>query len=380
MTPLPVSALPFPPIYPGATIGIVGGGQLGRMTAQAAARLGYRVHILCPEDDSPAIQVAQAATIAAYDDAEALKRFADSVDVATFEFENIPSETAAALAHLIPVRPSPGCLAVAQDRIVEKTFLNKHGAPTTPFAAVNSAAELDQALETLGRPAVLKTAVLGYDGKGQVMIAKETDAAAGFAKMGMARGILEAFVEFDSEISVIIARQDPDHMAAFEPAENHHVHHILDTTIAPAPISPELAHQAIAIAEAIAEGLDLVGLLAVEMFVTPDQKLLVNEIAPRPHNSGHWTIDACITSQFEQFVRAICGLPLGNPSRHSNAVMRNLIGDDVEQINELVSDPDTKIHLYGKKEARPGRKMGHVTKLYPLERSSSPSILPFGGS
>jgi 5-(carboxyamino)imidazole ribonucleotide synthase len=362
-----VTALPFPPINPGATIGIVGGGQLGRMTAQAASRLGYRVHILCPEKDSPAAQVSTNTTIAAYDDAEALARFADVIDVATFEFENIPVEAAAQLAAKVPVRPSPKCLEVAQDRVIEKNFLNQNGAPTTPFVPVGSPAELAQALETLGRPAVLKTAVLGYDGKGQVMIGADTDAEAAFNEMGMDRGILEAYVKFDSEISVIIARQDRDHLVAFEPAENRHVNHILDTTIAPAAISPELTHQAITIAEAIAQGLDLVGLLAVEMFVTPDEKFLVNEIAPRPHNSGHWTIDACITSQFEQFVRAICGLPLGNPSRHSNAVMRNLIGDDVERIADLIADPDAKVHLYGKDEARPGRKMGHVTRLYPLD-------------
>lgn len=367
----------FPAIYPGATIGIVGGGQLGRMTAQAAARLGYRVHILTPEKDSPAAQVATEATVAAYDDAGALKSFAKAIDIATFEFENIPLEVAEALAALVPLRPSTHCLAIAQDRVREKSFLNAQGVPTTPFAAVGSAQELARALETIGRPAVLKTATLGYDGKGQVMIEADTDAAAAFAQLGAARGMLEAFVDFDSEISVILARLDRDRVAAFDPVENRHRHHILDTTIAPAPITAELGRQAIAMAEAIAEALDLVGLLAVEMFVTPDHKLLVNEIAPRPHNSGHWTMDACITSQFEQFVRAICGLPLGNPSRHSNAVMRNLIGDDVEKVQELMADPDTKIHLYGKAEPRPGRKMGHATKLYPVD-TGAPKIPLFG--
>lgn len=367
--------LPFPPIEPGATIGIVGGGQLGRMTAQAAARLGYRVHILTPEKDSPAAQVATETTIADYDDATALEGFADAIDVATFEFENIPTATAEALATRVPLRPSTDCLAVAQDRVQEKTFLNANGTPTTPFAAVTSAEELAQTLDTIGRPAVLKTSTLGYDGKGQVMIDADTDIAAAFAEMGAARGILEAFVPFDSEISVILARQDNDHAAAFEPVENRHRHHILDTTIAPAPIPPELGHQAMAMAETIANSLDLVGLLAVEMFVTPDQKLLINEIAPRPHNSGHWSIDACVTSQFEQFVRAICGLPLGNPSRHSNAVMHNLIGDDINRVNDLIEDPDTKIHLYGKAEARPGRKMGHATKLYPLDAGGSKAPL-----
>ena len=370
--------LTFPAIYPGATIGIVGGGQLGRMTAQAAAGLGYRVHILTPEQDSPAAQVAAEATVAAYDDADALESFAKAVDVATFEFENIPLEMAEALAALVPLRPSADCLAIAQDRVREKSFLNSKGTPTAPFAAVGSAEELVRALETIGRPAVLKTATLGYDGKGQVMIKADTDAAAAFAELGAARGIVEAFVDFFSEISVILARQDRHRVAAFDPVENRHRRHILDTTIAPAPITPELGRQAIAIAEAIAEALDLVGLLAVEMFVTPDQKLLVNEIAPRPPNSGHWTMDACITSQFEQFVRAICGLAFGNPSRHSNAVMRNLIGDDVEKVRELMADPDTKIHLYGKAEAHPGRKMGHVTKLYPLDAGAP--TMPFFGA
>jgi 5-(carboxyamino)imidazole ribonucleotide synthase len=374
-----VTDLPFPPLLPGATIGIVGGGQLGRMTAQSAARMGYRVHIFTPEQDSPAAQVSPAVTIAAYDDTDALARFARSVDVATFEFENVPAATAKALADLVPLRPGVLSLEVAQDRIREKTFLNANGGPTAPFEPVNSAEDLARALEKIGRPAVLKTATLGYDGKGQVMIGPETDVEEAYAAMGATRGVLEGFVDFDSEISVILARQDAHRIVAFEPVENRHKNHILDTTIAPAPITPELAHQAVAIAEAIAQGLDLIGLLAVELFVTNDDRILVNEIAPRPHNSGHWSIDACVTSQFEQFVRAICGLPLGNPSRHSNAVMRNLIGDDVNDINELIADPDVKIHLYGKKEARPGRKMGHATKLYPLEAKGPPPKVPFFG-
>lgn len=374
-----MSDLPFPSLLPGATIGILGGGQLGRMTAHAAARMGYRVHIFTPEEDSPAAQVAPAVTIAAFDDADALEEFARSVDVATFEFENVPAAAAKALAELVPLRPGVQCLEVAQDRIREKTFLNANGGPTAPFEAVESTDDLARALEKIGRPAVLKTATLGYDGKGQVMIGPETDVDEAYAAMGAARGILEGFVDFEAEISVILARQDAERMVAFEPVENRHRHHILDTTVAPAQITPELAHQAIAIAEAIAQGLDLVGLLAVELFVTTDDTLLVNEIAPRPHNSGHWSIDACVTSQFEQFVRAICGLPLGNPSRHSNAVMRNLIGDDINDISDLIADPDVKIHLYGKTEARPGRKMGHATKLYPLEAGGTPPKVPFFG-
>jgi len=374
-----VSEPPFPSLLPGAAIGIVGGGQLGRMTAQAAARMGYRVHIFTPEADSPAAQVTPDVTIAAYDDLDAIAAFARTVDVATFEFENVPAATAIALAEHVPLRPGVNCLEVAQDRIREKTFLNANGGPTVAFEAVDSAADLARALETIGRPAVLKTARLGYDGKGQVRIEPDTDVGEAYAAMGAARGILEAFVDFDSEISVILARQDAERVVAFEPVENRHRHHILDTTIAPAPIPADLARQAVAIAEAIAEGLDLIGLLAVELFVTADGKLLVNEIAPRPHNSGHWSIDACVTSQFEQFVRAICGLPLGNPSRHSNAVMRNLIGDDIDEIAALMADPDIKIHLYGKAEARPGRKMGHATKLYPLEAKGPPPKMPFFG-
>ncbi|MBT7898046.1 MAG: ATP-grasp domain-containing protein, partial [Rhodospirillales bacterium] len=221
-------------------------------------------------------------------------------------------------------------------------------------------------------PAVLKTATMGYDGKGQVRIGPDTDAADAWAQMGGDAGILEGFVDFDSEISVILARQGKEQSAVFDVVENRHVHHILDVTIAPAPIPPIKAIEATSIAEAVAEALDLVGLIAVEMFVTFDHKILVNEIAPRPHNSGHWTIDACITSQFEQFVRAICGLPLGNPARHSNAVMKNLIGDDVDHFDEMITDQNAKMHLYGKTEVRAGRKMGHVTRLYPLEAGKAP--------
>ena len=364
--------IPFPPIYPGAALGIIGGGQLGRMTALAAAQLGYRVHIYTPEAGSPAGQVATSETVAAYDDVKALGEFARSVDVVTFEFENIPAASAHEIVKHTPLRPAPHCLEITQDRVVEKTFLNKAGIATTPFAAVGSADELSTALETIGRPAVLKTATMGYDGKGQVRIGPDTDAADAWAQMGGDAGILEGFVDFDSEISVILARQGKEQSAVFDVVENRHVHHILDVTIAPAPIPPIKAIEATSIAEAVAEALDLVGLIAVEMFVTFDHKILVNEIAPRPHNSGHWTIDACITSQFEQFVRAICGLPLGNPARHSNAVMKNLIGDDVDHFDEMITDQNAKMHLYGKTEVRAGRKMGHVTRLYPLEAGKAP--------
>ena len=353
------------PILPGATIGIVGGGQLGRMTALAAARLGYRIHILCPEGGGPASQVASATTVADYRDEAALARFADAVDVATFEFENVPAASAAFLAARVPLRPSVRCLEIAQDRVREKTFLNASGAPTAPFARVASPAEVACALDEIGRPAVLKTATLGYDGKGQVAIDAETDADDAFLRMGAEVGILEGFVDFACEISIVLARGADGRVAAYDVVENRHARHILDVTLAPAAIAPECAAEAAAIAGRVAAALDLVGLLAVEMFVTRDGRVLVNEIAPRPHNSGHWTIDACVTSQFEQFVRTICGLPLGNPARHSDAAMKNLIGDDMARVPALIADPDAKVHLYGKAEALPRRKMGHVTWLTP---------------
>jgi 5-(carboxyamino)imidazole ribonucleotide synthase len=350
---------------PGSTIGILGGGQLGRMTALAAARLGYRTHIFSPEADGPAVQVTQLATTAEFEDHNALKAFAEKVDVITFEFENVPVE-AAELVHAIkPVRPDPEVLRVAQDRLREKDFLRSIDVGTANYREVTSEAALRRAVRDIGQLAVLKTVRLGYDGKGQVMMGPETDLAEAWAKMGADTGILESFVDFACEISVIVARAENGSGAAYPPVENQHAHHILDTTIAPARIQPEIAMRAEAIARHIAEKLGVVGVLAVEMFVTPRGELLVNELAPRPHNSGHWTIDACQTSQFEQLVRAICGLPLGSPERHSDAVMKNLIGADIEKWREWLIDPAAKLHLYGKTETRPGRKMGHVTRLVP---------------
>jgi 5-(carboxyamino)imidazole ribonucleotide synthase len=354
------------PLPPNGTIGIVGGGQLGRMTALAAARLGYRCHILSEEKDSPAGLVSAGEIVGAFDDEATLAAFASSVDVATFEFENVPAATAEFLANHVPLRPGPLSLAVAQDRLREKAFINAAGIATAPYRAVESRAGLESAIAALGRPSVLKTVRLGYDGKGQVKIESATDLDAAWAYMGNSHGVLEGFVDFDREISVIVARGLDGKMAAFDAVENRHVNHILDTTVAPAQIADELGAKAQGIARHIAEGLDLVGLLAVEMFVTQDGKILVNEIAPRPHNSGHWTMDACITSQFEQFVRAICGLPLGDPTRHSDAVMKNLIGDAVDEWPRILAEPGAKLHLYGKREARPGRKMGHVNRLFPL--------------
>lgn len=348
---------------PGSTIGIIGGGQLGRMTALAAARLGYRTHVFCPDEDSPTAQVSDGATVASYDDADAIARFADAVDVVTYEFENIPHDTVRRLAERVITRPDWNALHLAQDRLREKDFVNGIGAPTTAYRPVLGVDDLVAALDALGRPAILKTARFGYDGKGQQMIREGDDPAAAWSAMGGDRGILEAVVDFQMEISVIIARGVDGRSACFDVVENRHRNHILDETIAPAPISEALAAQATDMARRIAEAMELVGLLAVEMFVTRDGQILINEMAPRPHNSGHWTIDGCSVSQFEQFVRAVCGLPLGSPARHSNAVMKNLLGDEVDLWPKLVAEDGACLHLYGKKEARPGRKMGHVTRI-----------------
>ncbi len=352
-------------IEPGATIGILGGGQLGRMTALAAARLGYRCHVYCPERESPATLVTPFATTAGYDDRAALARFAEAVDVVTFEFESVPADTAEVLAEKRPVRPGPAALRIAQDRLKEKDFLHSIGVATVPYRAVAGIDALGRAARDIGPQAVLKTVRGGYDGKGQVAIRPDSDLAAAWREMGAEIGILESFVDFVCEISVILARGTDGRWAAYVPVENRHAHHILDTTIAPARLAPQVATRAEAIARHIADRLELVGLLAVEMFVTATGEVLVNEIAPRPHNSGHWTIDACATSQFEQLVRAICGLPLGSPERHSDAVMKNLIGAEVEGWREALAEPAARLHLYGKGKPVPGRKMGHVTRLLP---------------
>ncbi len=353
------------PVPPGATIGILGGGQLGRMIALAAARLGYRCHVYCPEPDSPAALVAAAATVAAYDDQAVLERFAAAVDVVTLEFENVPLAAVEALGAIVPVRPGARALEVAQDRLVEKDFLRAIDVPTTDYRRAESARDVAAAVAELGTPCVLKTTRLGYDGKGQVRLDDVNAIEKAWIEMGGQIGIVEAFVDFDCEVSVIVARGQDGDIAPYCPVENRHVNHILDTTIAPAPVSETVARQAVDLASRAAEALELVGLLAVEMFVSRDGAVLVNEIAPRPHNSGHWTIDACLTSQFEQAVRAACGLPLGSAERHADAEMKNLLGDAVERWPELLADPAAKLHLYGKSEARQGRKMGHVTWLRP---------------
>lgn len=351
---------------PGAVIGIVGGGQLGRMSAMAAARLGYRCHILTPETDSPAAQVSAAVTIGAFDDEDALRRFANAVDVITFEFENVSAAGLDLLASLRPVRPSPSVLRVSQDRVTEKSFINAAGAPTAPWCSVGNPQELSRAAEELGLPCVVKTTRLGYDGRGQAVLRSAADTETAWERLAPRPLILEAFIDFACEVSVIVARSATGSVAAFDAVENRHRHHILDLTLAPARIAPEQAAQARAIALRIATALDLVGLLAVEMFIDRDGRLLVNELAPRPHNSGHWTIDACPASQFELHIRAIAGLPLPDAARHSDAVMKNLVGPaSMDAWPDILATPGLIPHLYGKAEARPGRKMGHVTRLFP---------------
>lgn len=350
----------------GATIGILGGGQLGRMMALAAARLGLKAHIYCPDRDSPAFDVAREITIAPYDDEAALTLFADSVDVVTYEFENVPAATAELVARTAPLRPDARALATTQDRLIEKTFINSLGVPTARFAEVNDHASLAKAVGHVGRPAVLKTRRFGYDGKGQVMLREGLDLDTTFGMIGRAPAILEAFVPFEREISVVAARSISGEFAAWDVAENRHEHHILARTTVPAAISAETADQAVACARRIADALDYAGVLAVEMFVVREggrEKIVVNEIAPRVHNSGHWTQDGAVTCQFEQHIRAICGWPLGGTARRGAVEMINLIGDDVLDLDHWLQDPLAAVHLYGKSEARPGRKMGHVTRV-----------------
>lgn len=351
-------------IAPGSTIGVVGGGQLGRMFALKAAEMGYKTHVFCPEEDSPARQVTHLFTTAAYTDLEALRRFAKSVDVITFEFENIPAASLKAIEGAAPIRPSPAVLALTQNRLREKTFAGELGIATAPFKRIGSAAELAEVLAAhISPPCILKTTELGYDGKGQVKITHPHEAAAAWDSLKTEEAILEGFVDFSCEVSVLVARNPGGEIACFPLVENVHKHHILHQTFAPARVDAATAMQAETIARKVAEALKLEGLLAIEMFVARDGSLLINEFAPRPHNSGHWSMDACATSQFEQQLRAVCDLPLGATDILCPAVMTNLIGDDINDWQDRISNPHTKLHLYGKKEARNGRKMGHVTKL-----------------
>ncbi|NWH08798.1 MAG: 5-(carboxyamino)imidazole ribonucleotide synthase [Alphaproteobacteria bacterium] len=353
-----------PVVAPGGWIGILGGGQLGRMLALAAAELGINIHILDPDPEAPAADVAPRTTRAAFDNKEALTAFARSVDVITYEFENVPAETAAHLAGLRPVFPGPRALATAQDRLEEKSFIRALKIGTAPFAKADTPEEAAAAASVLGLPAILKTRRLGYDGKGQVKLTRPEDAVPTFAALGGVPCILERFVAFEREISVIAARGHDASLAAYDPVENIHENHILRSTLAPARIAEETAGKARAIAQEILTALDYVGVMGVEMFVLGDGSLLVNELAPRVHNSGHWTMDACYVSQFEQHIKAVAGWPLGTTERHSDAIMHNLLGQEVEQWRNLSSDSRTHLHVYGKRQTKPGRKMGHYTRLY----------------
>jgi len=354
-----------PVLQPEATIGILGGGQLGRMLALAAARLGFKCHVFSPNPDSPAFDVVHRVTCADYTDTEALDRFAGVVDLVTYEFENVPAECATFLAARVPVLPDPQVLATTQDRFAEKTFVAALGIPTAPFAAVDTAAELAQAMERIGRPAVLKTRRFGYDGKGQAAIKNGTDPQAAWREVGGQPCILEAFVPFAREVSVVAARAPDGNVECFDVTENEHRDHILKISRVPAALAEAGAGEARRIAETIAHKFAYVGALAVEMFVLRDGGLLVNEIAPRVHNSGHWTIDGASVSQFEQHIRAVAGWPLGKPIRHCRVEMTNLIGSEVEDYRRWLTIPGAAVHLYGKAAVRPGRKMGHVTRLFP---------------
>jgi 5-(carboxyamino)imidazole ribonucleotide synthase len=352
------------PLAPGSTIGILGGGQLGRMSALAAAALGYRCHVYAPEAEGPGMQVAAARTVAGYEDAQALAAFAAAVDVVTFEFENVPAATLDVLEPLVPCRPGVRALRIGQDRVAEKRFFESAGIPVGPWRAVESEAGLLAAMAELGLPAVLKTTRLGYDGRGQAVLRRGADAPEAFARLAPHPLILEAFIPFEREVSAIAARGADGSVVVFDATENRHAHHILDLSIAPAALPASVALAARAQVARLAESLDLVGLLALEMFLLPDGTLLANEMAPRPHNSGHWTMDACLHSQFELHMRAVAGLPLPDPGRHHDAIMKNLVGpESFRRWPELAAMPDVALHLYGKAEARPGRKLGHATRL-----------------
>jgi 5-(carboxyamino)imidazole ribonucleotide synthase len=350
------------PLAPGSTIGILGGGQLGRMLSVAAARLGYMTHIYEPGAGPPAGQVAHRVITAEYDDTAALATFADSVDVITYEFENIPTDALDLLEAHRPIHPGRRALGISQDRLTEKEFLQGLGLKTAPFADIAGRADLTRALADIGTPAILKTRRFGYDGKGQVRLTDPSQADAALADLQGAPAILEGFVDFSHEVSVIAARGLDGAVAAFDPGENVHRDGILRTTTIPARLTPAQRTDAILLAANILNALDYVGVLGVELFVTP-QGLIVNEIAPRVHNSGHWTQNGTAVDQFEQHIRAIAGWPLGDGQRHSDVVMENLIGDDIARLPDLARDTQTAIHLYGKAQARAGRKMGHINRI-----------------
>ncbi|WP_109994639.1 5-(carboxyamino)imidazole ribonucleotide synthase [Salinisphaera sp. LB1] len=352
-------------IAPGSTLGVLGSGQLGRMFALSARRMGYRVHTFSPGDDTPMGQVADREAVGDYQDLDAVAEFASRVDVVTFEFENVPFEAAATAAEYVPVRPDGRVLHIAQHRQREKDFLHGAGFPTAPFEHVPDRATLTGAIERLGTPCVLKTAGFGYDGKGQYVIKSPDEADTAWAAIGAGEAVLEGFVDFDSEVSVIAARGADGAFAHYGVVENRHRDHILDVSIPDAVLDPAVADEAIRIARGVLEALDVVGVLCVEFFLGRDGTLRVNELAPRPHNSGHFSFDACATSQFEQQLRSVCGLPLGDTARLAPSAMVNLLGDlwqdGTPDWTAALADPALKLHLYGKGEARPGRKMGHMT-------------------
>lgn len=355
------------PLLPGATIGVLGSGQLGRMLAIAARKMGYRVATFSPDTDSPTGQIADVEISAAYDDLDAVRAFACRVDVVTFEFENVSAAAAQAAAEYAPVRPAGSVLHTTQHRVREKAFLAQAGFPVTPFWPVRSLDDLQAGLARLGNPVVLKTAGFGYDGKGQAIVASPAEAEAAFHALGGQEALLEAFIDFEREVSVVAARGLDGSFAHFGVIENAHHHHILDVSLAPADLPEATRRQALEIARGILETLDVVGVLCVEFFLTRAGTLLVNELAPRPHNSGHLTFDACVTSQFEQQLRAVCGLPLGSTEQLRPAAMANLLGnlwqDGEPDWAAALSFPDVKLHLYGKQSPRSGRKMGHLTAL-----------------
>lgn len=350
------------PLKTGAVIGILGGGQLGRMLAVAAARLGLRAHVFDPAEACPAGEVAFAVTQAAYDDEAALRAFAEAVDVITYEFENIPTEALDVIEQLRPISPGREALRVSQDRLTEKTFLQELGLQVAPFAQVDDLSGLQAALSDIGVPAILKTRRFGYDGKGQSRLRSDDDAESAIADMAGAPALLEGFVDFSHEVSVIAARGLDGRVACYDPGENLHRDGILRSTTVPARLSMAQRTDAVLLAGRILNALDYVGVMGVELFVTA-QGLIVNEIAPRVHNSGHWTQNGCTVDQFEQHIRAIAGWPLGDGSRHADVVMENLIGDDMDRVPELAAEPCTALHLYGKAEVKQGRKMGHVNRI-----------------
>lgn len=354
-------------ILPGATLGVLGSGQLGRMFAIAAGRLGYRVHVYSPDDDTPAGQVADVEVRASYDDLDRVAAFSKEVAVLTFEFENVPSATTEAAAKFTPVRPGGHVLHITQNRLREKSFLRDAGLPVTPFLPIHSADELRAGLAQFGTPAILKTADWGYDGKGQARIERVEDVDAIWPRFAGSPAILEKFIDFECEVSVIGARGTGGEFVSYGPVRNSHARHILDVTVSPAGVSDATAREAVEIARTICEKLDVVGVLCTEFFVAKDGRVMINETAPRPHNSGHYTIDACVTCQFEQQVRAICGLPLGSPAQLRPAAMANLLGDvwtgGEPDWSAALASGDVKLHLYGKSEPRVGRKMGHLTAL-----------------